>query len=202
MSGARRPLSILDQPDWLGHGEVLEGERVYLRYAVPADYKAWASVRENSRAFLTPWEPSWPIDDLTRPAFRRRLKRYAREIKDGIAAPLFIFEKETDELMGSCVLSNIRYGVSRMCTMGYWIGESFNGKGYMKEAVNVALEYAFDRLGLHRVEAACIPTNESSKGLLRSTGFQEEGYARQYLYINGDWQDHILFACLCDDVRL
>ena len=174
---------------------------VYLRYPVAGDYQQWAELREESRSFLVPWEPIWPIDDLTRAAFRRRLRRYAREIREELAHPFFIFRSSDDVLVGSCILSNIRRGVAQAGTLGYWIGERYARKGYMSEAVRGVVSFAFDELSLHRVEAACLPSNEPSRRLLKSVGFAEEGLARAYLKINGRWEDHLLFAIVATDPR-
>lgn len=173
--------------------------RVLLRLPASGDYEAWAALRGASRAFLTPWEPTWPPDDLSRGSFRRRLRRYAREIRDEVSRPFFVFRAEDGALMGSCILSNIRRGVAQTGTLGYWIGQQFAGKGYMTEAVRGVVGYSFDELGLHRVEAACLPSNEPSRRLLKRIGFTEEGYARAYLKINGRWEDHVLFGLVCSD---
>ena len=165
------------------------------------DYAEWARLRENSREFLTPWEPIWPIDDLTRPAFRRRLRRYSRELREDSSYPFFLFETETDQLLGSCIISNVRRGVAQSCSLGYWVGEEYAGMGFMTKAVQAIIPYVFDRLGMHRIEAACLPSNERSQRLLRRVGFSEEGRARQYLRINGEWQDHLQFAMLASDPR-
>ena len=181
--------------------EVISGNGVYLRHPVMSDYAEWASLRDLSKDFLTPWEPVWPIDDLTRPAFRRRLRRYARELRDDTSYPFFLFDSGTDKLIGSSIISNVRRGVAQSCSLGYWVGEIYSGKGYMTEAARAILPFVFDRAGLHRIEAACLQTNEPSRRLLKRVGFTEEGVARKYLRINGDWQDHLLFAMLASDPR-
>ncbi len=175
--------------------------RVMLRVPASGDYAEWAALRGASRAFLAPWEPTWPPDDLTRGAFRRRLRRYVREIRDDVSRPFFVFRGEDGALLGSCILSNIRRGVAQTGTLGYWIGRQFAGKGYMSEAVKGLVAYSFDELGLHRVEAACLPANEPSRRLLARVGFAEEGYARAYLKINGHWEDHVLFGLVSPDWR-
>lgn len=166
-----------------------------------ADYEQWSGLRARSRAFLKPWEPSWSADDLTRNAYRRRLRRYTQEARDGTAHALFLFRQIDQALLGGITLSNIRHGVTRSTSMGYWMGEPYAGKGYMKAAVKAILPFAFQTLKLHRVEAACIPENTRSIQLLQSIGFQKEGFARQYLCIDDQWQDHILFAILEDDLN-
>lgn len=183
------------------HEPVIVGERVYLRYPLPTDYSAWAAVRAESRFFLERWEPSWPIDELTRAAFRRRLRRYARDVREDLGYPFFVFRDADDVLVGGCILSNVRRGVSQAASLGYWIGERFARQGLMRDAVTALLPFCFDTLRLNRIEAACLPHNEPSKALLAKMGFQEEGRARQYLKIAGHWQDHLLFALVASDRR-
>ncbi|HUJ47305.1 MAG TPA: GNAT family protein [Rhizomicrobium sp.] len=182
-----------------GQQPVIRGSRVYLRYPRMADYPQWAKLRHESRTFLAPWEPQWTQDELTKGAFRRRLKRYAYETRHDTAYAFFVFRQEDDELIGGCTLSNVRRGVTQCCALGYWVGERFARQGYMHEAVRALLPFVFNTLGLHRLEAACVPSNEPSKMLLAKTGFRQEGLARRYLQINGDWQDHLLFALLAEE---
>jgi ribosomal-protein-alanine N-acetyltransferase len=174
---------------------------VVLRTPQMSDFAQWAALRERSRAFLTPWEPIWPSDDLTRPAFRQRLRRYAEDLRTDQAYPFFIFRTDDDALVGGLALANIRRGVAQTASLGYWVGEPYARQGFMTRAVTALVPAAFDLLRLHRVEAACIPTNIASVKLLEKTGFQREGYARQYLCINGIWQDHLLYAQLRGDLR-
>lgn len=180
---------------------VLNGGKVVLRPPRMSDYEAWAALREESRAFLTPWEPIWPRDDLTRAAFRSRVKRYVRDMREDQAYAFFILIAATGELAGGLTISNIRRGVAQAGSLGYWIGARFARQGLMTAAVRSVIPYAFETLRLNRLEAACLPSNEPSLRLLRTTGFTEEGFARRYLKINGAWQDHVLFAILSDDRR-
>ena len=165
-----------------------------------SDHEEWASLREESRDFLTPWEPVWPADDLTRAAFRRRLRRYAEDQRTDQAYAFLIFRDEDNAMVGGLTLANIRRGVAQAGSIGYWIGERFARKGYMTAAVRALIPYSFNTLRLHRLEAACIPGNTASVRLLEKTGFKREGYARGYLCINGIWQDHLLYARLKDDI--
>ncbi len=177
----------------------IAGAGVNLRVPQPGDHAEWAALREASRGFLTPWEPVWPVDDLTRAAFRRRLKRYAEDQRNDLAYAFLIFRSEDNVLVGGLTLANIRRGVAQAGSIGYWVGAPFARHGYMTAAVRALIPYCFGTLRLHRLEAACIPGNNSSIGLLEKTGFQREGYARSYLCINGIWQDHLLYARLVDD---
>ncbi|MCG8356359.1 MAG: GNAT family N-acetyltransferase [Kiloniellales bacterium] len=175
--------------------------RVYLRPPRQRDWRLWSQVREESREFLVPWEPTWPYDALTRGSFRRRVRAYNQEMRQGSGFSFLVFRKQDDMLMGGATLSNIRRGVAQTASLGYWIGERYARQGYMTEALSAVLDFGFDHLGMHRVEAACLPHNEASRTLLMKLGFVEEGYARQFLRINGSWQDHLLFAILRNDAR-
>ncbi len=177
----------------------LRGVTITLRTPEMPDHQGWATMRLRSREFLTPWEPLWPSNDLTRAAFRSRIKRYWRDIEDDLSYPFFIFANDTGDLMGAITISNIRRGVAQMGTLGYWIGEPYARAGHMTAAVGLIKSFAFQHLQLHRLEAACLPSNVASIALLKRCGFEQEGMARSYLKINGLWQDHHLFACLSAD---
>ncbi len=177
----------------------IRGDTVYLRPAEMRDFPQWAALRERSRAFLTPWEPSWPFDDLTRSSFRFRVRRHAEEMARDESFSFLIFREHDDALVGGLSLGHVRRGVSQAATLGYWMGEPYAGHGYMSRAVRAVLAYAFEKQGLHRIEAACLPNNAASKRLLERVGFQQEGYARAYLSINGQWRDHLLLALLDTD---
>lgn len=187
--------------DWMTEttGPVIEGRGVMLRPPRAADFQPWAELRELSASYLQPWEPAWAEDDLTRPAFRRRLSVYAREMELETAWPFFIFADRGETLVGAVTLSNVRRGVAETGTLGYWIGRPFAGRGHATAAVRAVLAFAFDTLDLHRVEASCLPANLASRRVLQKSGFRQEGEARAYLKINGAWADHLLFGVVSDD---
>jgi ribosomal-protein-alanine N-acetyltransferase len=179
----------------------LKGERVTLRMPVSGDYREWAKLRAESRAFLEPWEPSWAPDELEKSAWRYRLRRYREDFARGTAIAFFIFETKTGKLLGGVTLGNIRHGVAKSCHIGYWIGEKYAGQGYMADALELLAQHAFDTMRLHRIEAACIPGNTRSIRVLEKAGFTREGLLRSYLKINGGWQDHYLYALIAGDRR-
>lgn len=191
-----------------------------------SDYAAWAELRAASRGHLTPWEPLWARDELSRNAFRRRIRHYSREAREDLGYAFFIFATAktaalsmqsaaarraanmlwpSQDLGGSPILvggitfSHVRRGVTQAATLGYWLGKSFVGRGLMSDALSAALPFAFDVLRLHRVEAAVMPNNTPSLQVLEHAGFVREGIARRYLKINGHWQDHIILARLAED---
>src|SRR5687767_11205910 len=111
--------------DWIAqdNGFRIDGDGVWLRAPRASDYAEWRDVRAVSRPFLQPWEPTWPSDDLSRAAFRRRLTAYARERETGAAYPFFVFRERDEALTGGITLSNVRRGVAQMGSIGYWCGK-------------------------------------------------------------------------------
>jgi ribosomal-protein-alanine N-acetyltransferase len=185
-----------------GQQPVIRGQGLYLRYPRIADFPIWAKLRAESREFLTPWEPVWADDELTRSAFRRRIKRYQKETRQDTAYVFFVLRESDNALVGGCTISNVRRGVTQCCTLGYWIGAKFARQGYMTSALRALLPFVFRTLGLHRIEAACLTENDASRKLLARVGFRQEGLARRYLLINGAWADHLLFALLKEEAQL
>jgi ribosomal-protein-alanine N-acetyltransferase len=190
-----RPSPIVD-PD-----VEIRAARVFLRPPTMQDYSAWAELRALSRTHLTPWEPQWTRDELTRSNFRRRLRQYHRELRDDQGYAYVIFAEAGVTLVGGLNFSNIRRGVAQAASLGYWMGAPYAGRGLMTDAVRAAVQFAFTTLRLNRLEAACLPSNGASQRVLEKVGFAREGRARRYLKINGQWQDHDLFALLQDDPR-
>jgi [ribosomal protein S5]-alanine N-acetyltransferase len=171
----------------------LFGSTIYLRPPLASDYTAWAKLRSDSRHFLEPWEPTWAADELDKSGYRDRMTRYKKDRHDGVGLAYFVFLAGDSTLVGGINL-HIKRGVAQSGHIGYWMGERFAGRGYMSEAVDVIKHHAFSSLGLHRLEAACIPDNERSVRLLKKAGFTLEGHIRSYLKINGRWRDHLLFS--------
>ncbi|MEL6287315.1 MAG: GNAT family protein [Pseudomonadota bacterium] len=182
-------------------GPVLHTARLTLRLPTSSDYVHWAELRAESRAFLVPWEPAWTRDELSRSAFRRRIRHYQQELRDETGYAFFLFARDGGELIGGLSLAHVRRGVTQSCAIGYWTGVRHARTGYMSEAVAGAMPFVFETLKLNRVEAACLPRNAASIRVLEKNRFQREGLAKKYLKINGVWQDHILFALLRDEWR-
>jgi ribosomal-protein-alanine N-acetyltransferase len=172
----------------------LEGERVWLRPPRMGDFQVWAELRRASRDFLQPWEPTWPADDLSKAAYRRRLSIYARDFDLAQGYAFFVFSRDDDRLVGGVNLRDVKRGVAQMGALGYWVGAAEARKGFCLVAVRTVCRFGFQQLGLHRLEAACIPENLASQGVLRKAGFQHEGRAHAYLKIDGRWRDHLLFG--------
>jgi ribosomal-protein-alanine N-acetyltransferase len=179
----------------------IETERLTLRQPVLSDFRNWSSLRRQSQEFLTPWEPVWSNDHLSRKGFANRVYWAQRSISNGAAVPLFLIRREDQALLGAITLDTIRRGPAQAGSLGYWIGEPYARQGYMFEAVKGMVHFAFERLDLSRVEAACLPENAASRSLLEKCGFKYEGVAQSYLQIHGRWRTHVLYAALRLDRR-
>lgn len=191
-------MAFLRSPTPEDYLDPIPGLTLVLRPPSIADYSAWAELRARSRAHLTPWEPSWAPDDLSRLMYRRRLRAYARDMRDDLGYAFFIIDAKSDQLLGGLTLSNVRRGSSQTASLGYWMGAPHAHRGRMQEAVKTLLPFAFGSLRLHRVEAATMPRNIPSIRVLECNGFAREGMARGFLKINAQWEDHILYARFAD----
>ena len=168
-------------------------EDIYLRPPSLLDYNKWRLIREESRNFLTPWEPTWQTGEHTLKRYIRLITIYSRRRRSDSQYSFFIFDKN-DQLLGGINVFNIKRGISQSCTIGYWIGKKYSNKGYMTKALSILIVYLFNQYRINRIEAACLPSNNTSIKLLLRLGFSKEGYATDYLRINGRWEDHLLFA--------
>tara|TARA_X000000950_G_scaffold147824_1_gene182451 strand:+ start:153 stop:737 length:585 start_codon:yes stop_codon:yes gene_type:complete len=175
--------------------------RLSLRLPEHRDFREWAKLRHESKAFLSPWEPFWAPDHLSRASFTNRVYWSQRAVKNGNAVPLFVFHKEAGQLVGAITLDNIRRGPSQVGTIGYWVGQQYARQGFMSEAIIAMVAHAFGALDLSRVESACLPDNLASRGVLEKAGFKYEGVAQSYIQINGRWRNHVLYAALRGDRR-
>ncbi|KEO53940.1 GNAT family N-acetyltransferase [Thioclava indica] len=179
----------------------IETERMTLRPPEHGDYTAWSSLRSEGRDFLVPWEPSWSPDHLSRKAFSNRVYWAARAVSADTALPLFLIRRKDQRFLGALTLDNIRRGPAQAGTLGYWVGQRHARQGYMREAIEAVVHYAFTTLDLSRIEAACLPENAASRGVLEKSGFKYEGVAQSYLQINGRWRNHVLYSNLRSDRR-
>jgi ribosomal-protein-alanine N-acetyltransferase len=187
----------------LGRGRKvrLDTERLVLRPPQHNDFRPWANLRSDSRAFLSPWEPTWADDHLSRKGFTNRVYWAQRAIASGTAVPFFMIRRDDNALVGAITLDNIRRGPAQAGTTGYWIGEPFARQGFMREAIEAVVHYGFQTLDLSRIEAGCLPENTASRRLLEQCGYKYEGVAQSYLQINGRWRNHVLYANLRHDRR-
>ena len=177
----------------------LKAGPVSLRAPRMPDYAEWAELRGASRAHLAPFEPQWAFDELSRAAFRDRVRRYQRDAKADLGYAFLIFAGSERSLVGGISLSNVRRGVAQAATIGYWVGARHARRGHAGAALSAVTRFAFEDLRLHRLEAACMPSNTASLRTLEGGGFRREGIGQRYLKIAGRWEDHVLFAQTIED---
>lgn len=174
----------------------LAGFRVLLRPAVSSDYRSWLTLRSRNEKRLRPVEPAWPADALSQEYFARKVQSHDRDRRLDRAHCFLIFDRHSGALVGGMNLNAVIRGAAQYCSLGYWIGEEYEGQGLMTESGRLLIGHAFGALNLQRINAACLPDNTRSSALLNRLGFNEEGFARKYLQINGLWRDHVLYG-LC-----
>jgi ribosomal-protein-alanine N-acetyltransferase len=167
--------------------------RLVIRLPEAADVAAVAAYYRENRDHLQPWSPTWPREVFTETFWRGQVAQRQADLAAGIAVGLFIFQRgEGAQLVGNVSLTQIVRGNAQHCQLGYGLAATAQGNGYMVEAVRAVVDYAFADLSLHRVGATYVPHNQRSGAVLRRAGFTVEGYARDYLRLNGRWEDHIL----------
>ncbi len=172
----------------------LETERLLLRLPTTKDWAQWYYVREKSRSFLAPWEPLWPKGRLTKPYYLRRINQYYKKQRAGHGIYYHIFLKETNELVGGINILHIMRGVMQNASLGYWIGQEFHSNGFMTEAIQAVLFHAFETMDLHRIQVSIMRDNIASHRVAQKCRFIEERIARNYIKINGNWEDHMIYS--------
>ena len=147
-----------------------------------------------NRDRLAPVSPPWADGFFTREYWRRRLVVAREEFFADQSLRLYVSLKDDDAIVGAVSFTQFFRLALQRCILGYSIDGAHEGKGLLRESLEMAIEYVFDELEFHRIEANYIPTNERSGNLLRRLGFNVEGYARDYLFLGGRWRDHVLTA--------
>ncbi len=169
-------------------------DRIELRLPRRSDFVSWARQRRASAEFHRPWVPTSFAGVLSRAEYGKWVRLSHRSFKLGTEVNLLVVRRSDQALLGCLACKNIRRGTMQSGTLSYWIGKEFARSGYMSEAVAAFVGHAFSEMELGRLEAACLPENAASRGLLVKTGFREEGRAAAYLKIAGAWRDHILYS--------
>jgi ribosomal-protein-alanine N-acetyltransferase len=188
------------QPTFAGNrvaSPILQTERLILRPPTPADAPAIVEYYTRNAEFLAPWEPSKPRDFYTVPFWERQARDIQREFEHGSAVRFFLFPSTGDtRVIGYVSYTQIVRRAAQYCVLGYSLGADCEGHGLMTEALRESIRWVFQDLGLHRISANYMPHNRRSGNVLRRLGFAVEGYARDYLFINGRWEDHVLAALI------
>jgi [ribosomal protein S5]-alanine N-acetyltransferase len=182
----------------------LIGSRVMLRPLRPDDWDGWREVRLRGRTWLERWEPSPDVGSidpaLDREAFRSRCGAWDRQRHFDAAYGFGLFLLD-GRFGGEVSLGSVQRGPFQMGYVGYWIDEELAGQGYVPEGVVLIMQYAFDVLQLHRLEAAIVPRNASSRRVAEKLGLRDEGNAVRFLQIQGAYEDHIRYAITVEEWR-
>jgi ribosomal-protein-alanine N-acetyltransferase len=179
----------------------LVGRRVRLRPLVAADFEQWREVRRRCADWLLKWEPQRlpgmpdPIEDRREFASRCGARERERMLGSGYGFGVFI----DDRFAGEMNLSGIQRGPFQNGFVGYWIDEAVAGQSYTPEAAVVVFRFAFEEIGLHRIQISIIPRNSASRRVMAKIGLREEGVAVRFLEINGVWEDHVCYAITAEE---
>lgn len=165
-----------------------------IRLAEEVDADDVAAYYVANRAHLTPWEPTRPAGFYTVGFWRLQAHRNHEDYNRGSAVRFFIFHRREPGVVGYISFTNITRGAAHFCFLGYSLAEKRQGQGIMTRAIGEAVRWAFADLNLHRVMANHMPRNTRSAKLLARLGFEREGFAKEYLLINGRWEDHVMTA--------
>ncbi|MGA9278127.1 GNAT family N-acetyltransferase [Ilumatobacter sp.] len=165
------------------------------------DFASWSEVRTRNDAWLTTWEPSriphQPNPSTDKSAFASRCLQRDRDRTTGTAYQFGLFIDQ--RIAGEVNLNNVIRGAMQSCTIGYWIDQAHAGHGFTVEGVALVMQFAFEQLGLHRVEICIVPRNTRSRRIMEKLGIREEGVALRYLEINGCWEDHVRYAMTSEE---
>jgi len=182
------------RPRALAYGDVV------IRALAPGDERAWLDLRQRNRAWLRPWEATVPPGRMAKPIrFKALVRKDRRQWKHGRSLNMVIVVH--GELVGRVCITGIEWGSARTGSLGYWIDEKHTGRGIVPRAAALLTQQGFD-LGLHRVEVATRTENQSSIRVANKLGFRDEGIRKRYLYVDGGWRDHRVFALTVDEKRL
>nr|WP_092881434.1 GNAT family protein [Actinopolymorpha cephalotaxi] len=184
---------------------------VGLRPLRTRDARAWRDVRARNLSWLSPWEATPPAGVEPRPrTFRSMVRMLRAQARAGICLPFVVTYTEppapggrsvqVERLVGQLTVSGITLGSARWAQIGYWIDQSYAGRGIMPTAVALAADHCFFVLGLHRIEINIRPENAASLRVVEKLGFRKEGLRPRYLHIDGDWRDHLAFALNAEEV--
>jgi len=182
-------------------GSDLVGRRVRLRPLAVPDFEAWQAVRRRSADWLLKWEPARlegypdPVEDRRAFAARCGARERERQLGSGYGFGVFV----DGHFAGEMNLSGVQRGPFQNGCVGYWIDESFAGQGYTPEACAVVMRFAFESIGLHRIQISIIPRNAASRRVAAKLGLREEGVAVRFLEINGSWEDHVCYAITAEE---
>ncbi len=178
-----------------------ETDRLFLKVLKPFYAKKVLKYYAKNAKFLEEWDPNRGDTFYTQEYQRLWLKEEFKDFKDGKSIKFWIIKKDTNEVIGNICFSNIIMGNFKSCFLAYKLDKDEINKGYITEALKKGIDVMFNEFGLHRIEVNIIPKNVRSLKIVEKLNFEREGFSRDYLYIDGKWQDHIHFAIYNDGLK-
>ncbi len=169
----------------------IQGNKISIRVLNSDDARDLLEYYTRNKDFLSKFEPHRDEEFYTVEVQKQSLIENYKEFIKGEGAHFGIYKEE--KMIGRIRIYNIVHGVFKSAFIGYSMDEQYQGNGYMKEAVSLVVTYAYEELGLHRIEATTLVDNEKSQRVLKACGFNELGICKEYLHINGKWRDHVIF---------
>lgn len=178
----------------------LVGRRVRLRPLREDDYEAWGEVRSRCRDWLLPWEPRpagapYPLEDRTTFTTRCSMRERERQLGTGYGFGIFAMGR----FVGEVNISSVTRGAFQNAYVGYWIDQAQAGRGYVPESCVLLFRFAFEEIGLHRLQISIIPRNRPSRRVAQKLWLRGEGIALRYLEIDGRWEDHVRYALTAEE---
>lgn len=174
---------------------MIQGNRIYLRHLTPFDAQRLFEYELNNKDFFIPTSFTRNDQYYTLERFRKNIESYSREIEEKSSIRFGIFLNSSHKLIGMIALNDILWPL-KTSYVGYSLDLNYTKQGYMFEALNLIIQYAFNDLKLHRLEAGVMPSNQASYKLLERCGFVREGLLRKNVHINGRWEDHYIYGLL------
>jgi ribosomal-protein-alanine N-acetyltransferase len=178
----------------------IDGREIYLRIFEMSDAEALFDLQLRNRELFQRTAPTQPENFYTLECQQDYIKNGIEQQENGQRYGFGIFLKENNKLIGNIMIANIRRGPAQSCILGYSLDQQYNGRGYASEAVRYVVDFAFNEVKLHRIEAGVMSSNIGSIRVLEKSGFTREGLSRENLEINGKRESHYLFSRLATDI--
>jgi ribosomal-protein-alanine N-acetyltransferase len=177
----------------------LSGDKIFIRFFEDTDAEALLDLHLRNGEFFQKYSPTFSDDFYTLDSKRKYISSSIKQREEDKAYSFGIYLKDNGKLIGDISLYHISRGSLQRCLIGYSLDKQYNGRGYTTEAVYLAVEFAFNELNLHRVEAGVMLSNIGSMRVLEKAGFHKEGIEQKGVKINGKWEDHQIFATISDN---
>ncbi|MBB6669202.1 GNAT family N-acetyltransferase [Cohnella nanjingensis] len=174
--------------------KTIKGARVALRYLEERDAEAFVDMHRRNRDFFQPFLYERGEEFYTAAYQVEQFRKSKAMAENDEKYAYGIFLRETNDLIGMISLSQVTRGPLQSCWVGYYLDQRHNGRGYVSEALRLVVDFAFNDLKLHRVEAGVMPHNAKSIQVVEKAGFEREGLNKKNVFLNGQWQDHLHFA--------